>query len=103
MSDSHITNEQKLEAIFRIVTEQEERRKTAFRLRLLKWCIFAGVVYFIVSQPEMILSKVTEILKPFVLSTASGMISNQKNEFMKSIKDVLPSGMEVKEYRPPPQ
>ena len=101
MSDPHITNEQKLEAIFRIVNEQEERRKAAFRFRLLKWFIFAGLAYFIVSQPEMMLSKATEILKPFILSTASGMISNQKNEFMKSIKDALPAGIGIKEYTPP--
>ncbi len=96
MSDSHITNEQKLEAVFRIVTEQEERRKTAFHLRLLKWCIIAGLVYLVASQPELILSKATEIIKPFILSTASGMISNQKSELMKSLKDVLPPGIDVR-------
>ncbi len=103
MSDPHITNEQKLEAMFRIITEQEDRRKRAQWFRLLKWCILAVGIYFIATQPALILGKVTEIIKPLVLSTASGMISTQKDELMKSIKDVLPAGIDVKEFPLPPQ
>jgi len=34
-------------------------------------------------------------LKPIILSTASGMIENQKSELINSLKDVLPSGIEI--------
>jgi len=90
MSDQQLTNEQKLEEVYQIITKQESRRKTAMVMRFFKWIIIFGFLYLIATNPEAIMGKVTEMIKPLILSTASGMIESQKTELEKALQDMLP-------------
>jgi hypothetical protein len=93
--EQRMTNEQKLEEIYQIVTAAESRRKSMMWLRIGKWLIILSLVYLVYSNPQAIMGRVTDIIKPMVLSTASGMIETQKAELSKSLKDLLPAGVEL--------
>ncbi len=95
-----MTNEQKLEQIYQILLDNESRRKSAMWLRITKWLIIAGLIYVVVTNPQDIMTRVTEVIKPIILSTASGMIAGQKAELMKSLQDILPSGVWIQSTNP---
>lgn len=88
--DQRMTNEQKLEEIYQIVTATESRRKSMMWLRIGKWLIILSLVYIIYSNPQAIMGRVTDVLKPVILSTASGMIESQKEQLQNSLKGMLP-------------
>jgi len=94
--DQRMTNEQKLEEVYQILTAQEARRKGMLWMKVAKWLIIFSLIYLIYSNPQAIMGRVTEVIKPLILSTASGMIATQKEELSKSLKDMLPAGVELK-------
>ncbi len=63
---------------------------------MIKWIVILLFVSMLAIYPEVIMWKITEVLKPIILSTASGMISAQKVELTKTIEGLLPSGTEVR-------
>ncbi len=98
MSDILMTNEQKLDEMHEILIRQEKRRRSAMWFKFFKWLIIAGVVYFTYTHPDAIMGRLTEVLKPMVLSTASGIINDVKkqmnisdnpqiNEYLNKIKN----------------
>ena len=93
--ERNLTPGEKVDTIYTILTQWEARRKRAAWYRVFKWIIILMVVYLIATRPDMIMWRITETLKPLILSTASGMISTQKAELSKALKDLLPSGVEI--------
>lgn len=92
---SNLTPAEKVDKIYNLLIEAEKRRILQIRWRTFKLVVLLLLVLLIVTQPELILWKITEVLKPIILSTASGMIENQKSELINSLKDALPSGIEM--------
>ena len=90
-----MTNEQKLEQIYQIVSDAESRRKSLMWFRIIKWLILIALIALIAMNREYVTTRVIEVVKPFVLSTASGMIANQKEELMKSLQSALPQGVGI--------
>lgn len=95
MSNPILTNEQKLNQIYSVVMANESRRKSLMWFRFFKWVIIIAIAYFVVTQPDKIIWPLTERIKPIIMSTASGMISDQKAEMIKSLKDILPPDVEI--------
>lgn len=95
MPNPILTNEQKLNQIYTIVTDMESRRKRAMWFRFLKWILIFGLAYVLVSQPDKIIWPITDYIKPIILSTASGIVAEQRAEMMKNIKDILPADIEL--------
>jgi hypothetical protein len=89
MPDYRMTNEQKLEEIYEIITADESRRKSLMWLGVFKWIIIIAAVTYVAMNPKMVMQQVTERIQPFVLATASGMIENQKADLKKSIEEIL--------------
>ncbi len=50
-----ITPEQKLDEIYRILKNQEKRRKTEFFYRIFKWIIIACLAFFVATNSAWIL------------------------------------------------
>lgn len=90
-----MTNEQKLEQIYQIVSDAESRRKSLMWFRIVKWLIIFALIYLVAMNRELVMTRVIDVVKPFVLSTASGMIANQKEELMKSLQSALPQGVGI--------
>lgn len=63
---------------------------------MIKWIVILLFVSMLAIYPEVIMWKITEVLRPIILSTASGMISAQKAELTKTIEGLLPPGAEVR-------
>lgn len=90
-----MTNEQKLEEIYRIIKAQESRRQMSQWVRIFKWGVIMVFVYIVATHPEAVSQRVTEVLKPIILSTASGMIESQKEQLQNSLKGMLPEWIEL--------
>lgn len=88
-----MTNEQKLEQIYQILLDNESRRISTMWLRITKWIIIACLIYVVITNPQGIMTRVSDIIRPIVLSTAHDMIEGQKAELMKSLKEALPQGV----------
>ena len=95
MEKTPLNNEQKLTQIYEIVMENEARRKRASFFRFLKWIVILGFLYVVATNPDAIMWRLTETLKPIILSTASGIIAGQKAQMIESMKDILPPGTEI--------
>ncbi len=93
--ERNLTPGEKVDTIYTILTQWEARRKRASWYRIFKWIIILIIAYLLLTRPEMIMWRITETLKPLILSTASGMISSQKAELSKTIKELLPPGIEI--------
>ena len=91
-----MTNEQKLDEIHAILIRQEKRRRSAMWLKFFKWLIIGGAMYFVLTHPDAIMWRLTEVLKPIVLSTASGVVTSQKEMYLKTVQDMFPDAANVK-------
>lgn len=86
------TNEQKLDAIYRIVKAQESRATRAKWFRLLKWIIILAIAYFVAQNPTFLLEKMTEYIMPAVMEnmqqqmTGSGGLLDQVQGMIPSIR-----------------
>jgi hypothetical protein len=87
---NNLTNEQKLEEIYTILTSMERRRMQAWILRLVKWIIIIWLVGFVVSNPWVVISKLTEIIQPIVMEQVQTMMEQNKDALMESVKDFMP-------------
>ncbi|NRH20937.1 hypothetical protein HOO68_02750 [Candidatus Gracilibacteria bacterium] len=92
---NNLTPAEKLNEVYILLLAEESRRISRLRLRVFKWIIIILLVVIVVTNPEFIVGKITEIMKPIILSTASGMIENQKSELINSLKNILPGGAEI--------
>ena len=86
-----MNNEEKLNEIYTIVVSQENRRKAGIYFVFFKWILIASLAYFIISHPEEVVGKITEIVKPIVMEQIKIMMQDQKNELQESLKDMLPA------------
>ena len=84
-----MTNEQKLEEIYQIITADESRRKSLMWLGIIKWMIIIALVTYVAMNPEKVLQQITERIQPLVLETASGLVTKQKEDLKKSIEEIL--------------
>ena len=69
------TNEQKLDEIYHIIKDQESRAMRAKWLRLLKWVIILVIVYYVSQNPEVVLSKITDLIIPMVMDNMQEQMS----------------------------
>lgn len=93
---ANLTPAEKVDTMYNLLVATERRRISQLRWRTFKLVALLLVVALIALRPEWIVWKVTEVLKPIILSTASGMIENQKSELINSLKDALPWGVEIR-------
>lgn len=92
---SNLTPAEKIDIIYALAIATEKRRRMQVRLQLFKWVVIVVVIGSIVLYPGFIMWKITDIMKPIIISTASGIIQTQKAELKNSFKDLLPSGFDV--------
>lgn len=85
MSQTPLSNEQKLEYIYRILVRQEKARKFAQNMKIVKWVLILGIVFFALQNPEKLMTGLTRYLQPMVMNSMSGVIEDQK---MKSLQDM---------------
>lgn len=90
-----LSNEQKLTYIYHTLQAQESRRKRAAFYRFLKWLVVIGCVYLIATYPKEIFSKISELVRPIVMEQVDMIMEQNKNNLLKSIKDVLPDEIEL--------
>lgn len=78
------TNEQKLDAIYRIVQAQESRMTRARWYRLLKWIILLSIAYFIAQNPTFLIEKMTEFIMPSIMDNMKTMLGGD------TFKELIP-------------
>lgn len=85
-----LTNEQKLDEIYQIVKAQESRIKRARWMRLLRIILIVAIAYFVLTNPGLIISKITEIMMPAIMENMKTTLENDTGWIMKQIQDILP-------------
>jgi hypothetical protein len=85
MQERTLNNEEKLEIVYRILIQQEKARIFSQRMRVFKWLILLWIALLILSNPEMMVGKLTHYLQPMVMKSMSGVIQDQK---LKSLQDM---------------
>lgn len=84
-----LSNEQKLEYIYRILVRQEKSRKTSRNIKIAKWILIGCFALFILKNPEVTVSKFTSYVQPMVMSSMSGIISEQKQKSLDDMQKML--------------
>ena len=83
-------NEQKLTYIYEMLKDQESRRKRHVFYKFLKWLIIAWLAYLVITNPDVIITQVTNYVKPLVMEQAKSMMEENKKSLMESMKNLLP-------------
>lgn len=89
MANHLLSNEQKLDAIYQILQDQEARHRRKKWFHIFKWSFFAFIIYFIATNPALILDKVTAALRPFIVENVKNMMDYEKNDLFQEMKKVL--------------
>lgn len=93
-SNTPLTNEQKLDEIYHIIKASERHRLQASVARIAKWVIILSIVGFVVSNPDVVIKKMTEIIQPIVMDQVKTMMESNQDSIMNSLKDMLPTPRE---------
>jgi hypothetical protein len=91
MNNNQLTNEQKLDEVYTILRAMERRRMMDSLGRILKWVIILGIAGFVLSNPRLIVERITEYVKPIVMEQVETMTKELNDKLMQSAKDMLPS------------
>lgn len=84
-----LTPAEKLDAIYQILKESESRRKRAAWLRIFKWWIILAFAYVALTQPWLIVGKITSYIQPIVMEQMKTILSNQKDWILQQAKDLM--------------
>ena len=83
-------NEQKLTYIYEMLKDQESRRKRHVFYKFLKWIVLGWLAYLVITNPDVIITQVTNYVKPLVMEQAKSMMEENKKSLMESMKNLLP-------------
>lgn len=81
-----MTNEEKLNEIYDIVTRQESRLRRAAFFRFLKYLIILTALIYIVMNPDKTIGKFLETMRPYLMDQVNAILSDQKEALMKDIQ-----------------
>jgi hypothetical protein len=104
MTISPLTNEQKLDEVYRLLQKQESRESRAFWYNLLKRVIIYGAIIFVALNPSAILGYMTDLIMPRVMDAMSQALDQQKTDAVDSLSDTKAALMEkIREQFAPTQ
>lgn len=82
-----MSNEQKLDEVYRIIKQQEARNVRERWIRLIKWGLILGMAIFIAMKPTFILEKITEKAGPTIIKSMEKMVEDVKSKFMENMRN----------------
>jgi hypothetical protein len=91
---SLLSNEEKLDEIYRILKKEESRTRWRFFSRVLRYGILFGLLLGIVTNPTFFVTKISNILTPIILENVKTALENQKNGVMETFKNLIPTNKE---------
>ena len=56
---------------------------------MLKWTIIFAVVFLTITQPQLVINKITSYLQPIVMEQMKSVIDGQKESMMKQAKELM--------------
>ena len=90
MDKYFLTPAEKLDAIYTILKEWESRRKWAVWYRIIKWAIIFGLAYITITQPGLIVGKITNYMQPIIMEQMKTIMEKQKDSIMQQARDLMP-------------
>lgn len=95
-----LSNEQKLTYIYHMLKDQEARHKRAMWYKFFKWVIVIGAITLLALYPGQIMGKIFEFVKPLLMEQTQSIMEENKNNLMKSLKDIFPDALEITPSKP---
>lgn len=95
-------NEQKLTYIYETLKDQESRRKRQMFYKFLKWLILGGLAYLVITNPDVVVTQVTNYIKPLVMDQVKSMMEENKKNLMDQVKNLLPGEELIPVSQPSP-
>ncbi|MBC7503823.1 hypothetical protein H7169_02545 [Candidatus Gracilibacteria bacterium] len=86
-----MTSEEKLDAVYIMLKDNQARMSRAFWYRILKWILILGIVYFTFTHPGYVAGKITEYIQPIVIEQMKTIMNNEKNGLLDQLKKIMPS------------
>jgi hypothetical protein len=80
---------EKIDVIYELLQEWEARRRRNWLFRMLKWTIIFAVVFLTITQPQLVINKITSYLQPIVMEQMKSVIDGQKESMMKQAKELM--------------
>ncbi len=93
MDKYYLTPAEKLDAIHSLLTDTESRRKRAVWYRAIKWAIILGLAYIAITQPGLVVEKITKYMQPIIMEQMKTIIENQKESIIQQAKEMMSDGM----------
>lgn len=84
-----LTPAEKLDAVYIILKESESRRKRAVWFRTLKWGIIFAFAYIAMTQPWLIVGRVTNYVQPIIMEQMKTILLKQKDGILQQAKDIM--------------
>ncbi len=104
MTISPLTNEQKLDEVYRILQKVDARERRSFWYNLLKRVIIYGAILFVALNPSAILGYMTDLIMPRVMDAMSQALDQKKTDAVDSLSDTKAALMEkIREQFAPTQ
>ena len=109
MTISPLTNEQKLDEVYRILQKVDARERRSFWYNLLKRVLIYGAILFVALNPSAILGYMTDLIMPRVMDAmmqaldqkktdAVDGITDAKDTLIQKIRDLVPTETEPSQY-----
>ncbi len=109
MTISPLTNEQKLDEVYRILQKVDARERRSFWYNLLKRVIIYGAILFVALNPSAILGYMTDLIMPRVMDAMTQALDQQKTNavdgitdakdtLIQKIRDLVPTETEPSQY-----
>lgn len=89
MNNSPLTNEQKLDAIYQILQDNESRRRREFWWSILKRIVIFWGIILIYANYKIIIEVVIEKMKPMIMEQAKSIMEENQSDIMEQAKKMM--------------